>query len=385
MNLAKRKQDCCGCYACYNVCPVNAIDMCPDEEGFVYPIVNSDKCVGCNRCEMVCPMLHETTNVPMQIAYGCYAKNHEEQKSSSSGGVFAVLARAVFSAGGIVCGAVYDEKHAVYHIVTDSQTDLYYLKGTKYVQSRIEDVFKKIKDSLDQNIVVLFSGTPCQVVGLKMYLGKEYEKLLCVDLICHGVPSAEVWQRYLSKVADGNKVKKVTFRDKSQGISNITLNYHLDNGNVIKEKYTESLYMKGFIQNLFIRPSCFECRFKGSARSSDITIGDFWAVKEYHPDFYTCDGVSAVIINSEKGMSWFKKIGDDLNIVKSNLNEIACWNDNLIHSAKKNSKRYDFFKAWNNNELMELIHSLTENNEKVKKITLISKLKNMLNNALNHI
>lgn len=375
IGVLRHKEDCSGCHACFNACPVKAIEMLPDEEGFLYPIISQDKCIQCNKCKTVCPALYKQTKLPLQIAYGCYANKKEEHISSSSGGIFSVLARMVLSVNGIVCGAAYDDKQAAYHHIIHSEEDLYRLKETKYVQSRIGDVYKRIKNTLSQQRVVLFSGTPCQVAGLKGYLGKEFEKLICVDLICHGVPSPEVWQRYLKEIAGEKQVVRVTFRNKIQGISKITLDYHLDDGGIVKENYADSLYMKGFIQNLFVRPSCFKCKYKGIDRCSDLTIGDFWSVKEYHPEFYNENGVSAVIIHSEKGKIWFEKAKVDLYVVQATPKEVACWNESLLVPAAKNPRSEEFFAHWNDQKLMGLIERLTKDSKKEEQTAVITRLK----------
>jgi len=374
-NVLNQKEECCGCSSCYNICPVQAIEMQPDEEGFLYPTISEKKCIGCGKCKKVCPIIHKPPKLPLKLAYGCYAKKQEEQMESSSGGVFSVLARKVLLENGIVCGAAYDEKQLVFHLIIESENELSRLKGTKYVQSRIENVFTDIKKFLIQNRMVLFSGTPCQVAGLKSFLGKEYDKLICVDLICHGVPSPKVWEHYLKQISKGNKVEKVTFRNKSQGMDKITLDYYLNDGNIIKESYSESLYMKGFIQNLYVRPSCFECKFKGASRCSDLTIGDFWAVKEYHPKFHNNNGASAIIIHSEKGEKWMEKVEEDLYIVRSTIKEIACWNECLLESTVRNNRRKDFFSQWKDKELDNLLKELTTNYVRKEKLTALQKIK----------
>lgn len=382
MEIVEQKKDCCGCHACYNICPTQAIEMQQDEEGFLYPVILQDKCIKCNRCKNVCPVLNKPEDKPFQTAYGCYANKKEEQMTSSSGGIFSVLARKVLFEQGIVCGAAYDKTQAVYHLMIDSEEDLYRLKETKYVQSQIGDVFKTIKDKLGQEKMVLFSGTPCQVAGLKKYLGKDYENLLCIDLICHGVPSPEVWQRYRKEIANGKEIERVSFRNKTQGMSKITIDYYLSDGNVIKENYADSIYMKGFIQNLYVRPSCFECKFKGIKRCSDLTLGDFWSVKEYHPDFDNGNGISAVIVHSENGKKWIEKIKSDIHIVETTTKKIACWNENLLVSTVANPNRVKFFSQWNNQNLRDLIVTLTQQPIQKDKTTMYSRLKNRIKKRL---
>lgn len=376
------KADCSGCHACFSVCPVQAIEMRPDREGFLYPVISQEQCIHCDACKRACPSLHKPANLPLEKAYGCYAKDEAEHMTSSSGGFFAVLARRVLAENGLVCGAAFDENQAVCHVLIDSQEALVRLKETKYVQSTIGNTYRDIKAALKEKRKVLFSGTPCQVAGLKGYLGKEDENLICVDLICHGVPSPEIWQRYLREIAGGRKVERVTFRNKTQGVSKITLDYHLNDGSVVKENYSDSLYMKGFIQNLYVRPSCFACKYKGFKRCSDLTIGDFWSAREFHPQFFSENGVSAVIVHSKKGEAWLKKVAQELHIVRAKGKEVACWNENLLVCAAKNPKSEAFFAGIQNENLMELLGSLTQGYVKpeqpVQQPTLLSGLKRQI-------
>lgn len=203
------KEKCSGCEACVNICPKNCITMIEDKYGFRYPTVNQSQCSNCNLCESVCPIKKFNKEV-----YACYAKNKNEYMSSSSGGAFAVIARKVLTNGGLVCGAAFDENFNVKHMIISNLNDLYKLKGTKYVQSEIGSVYKDIKKYLDKRYQVLFSGTPCEVAGLKKYLKNEYSNLITVDLICHGVPSPKIWQDYLNEVKGVNKIKNVSFRNK---------------------------------------------------------------------------------------------------------------------------------------------------------------------------
>lgn len=356
--------------------------MQSDEEGFLYPVISQEKCIHCKKCENVCPILHKPVSFPMESAFGCYAKNKEEQMSSTSGGIFAVLARKILSEGGIVCGAAFNDNLEVAHIIIDDEKELYRIKGTKYVQSRIGNIFPKLKQVLEAEKKVLFSGTPCQVSGLKTYLGKEYENLLCVDLICHGVPSPEVWKRYLEEIAGENQIKNVIFRNKEAGSSITTIDYQLCNGEIKKEIYGESPYIKGFIQNLYIRLSCVSCQFKGTKRCSDMTIGDFWSIKEYHPEFSNDYGTSAVILHSKKGQQWFEKCNDDLESVKAKTREIAVWNECLEESTKYNPQRDLFFEKWKEKNVAELIKALNAEFPKTEletnKKTVFSKIRSLL-------
>lgn len=192
---------CSGCHACYNICPMHCITMQADNEGFLYPIIDSNLCIECGRCKNKCPINNIYNGNTIGKAYSCYSKNDLIRENSSSGGLFTLIAEYIISRGGIVFGVAFDEKLNVHHISVDNKEDLAKLRGSKYIQSSIGNAFKEVKDNLDKNRIVLFSGTPCQISGIKAYLGKEYDNLFLQDIICHGVPSPKVWQEYLSYIS----------------------------------------------------------------------------------------------------------------------------------------------------------------------------------------
>lgn len=356
-----KKEECSGCHACYNACSAKAIQMVSDEEGFLYPHVIEDKCLECGNCIKKCPAIHSTRTLNLDTAYACYAKDHNLHMQSSSGAVFALLANEIILQHGVVCGAAFDKDMKVVHLCVSDTKELKKLKTTKYVQSEIGSVYSEIKKYLEGNSKVLFAGTPCQVAGLKSFLGQEYAGLLTVDLICHGVPSPEVWKKYLSEIADGVPVSRMTFRNKEKGIEDVTLDYTLANGSVIKEKYGESPYIKGFISNLYLRPSCYHCKFKGIQRCSDITIGDFWGVKEYHSSVHNPYGTSAVIVHSITGKEFFDKIYHQLEVSDAKPMEIANWNRCLLEAVKEPEERAFFFVKWQELRIKDVVESLLIN------------------------
>lgn len=384
METVIEKQLCTGCHACFNACPVRAIRMEEDEEGFLYPLIDPQLCVDCGKCQAVCPVLTPVDRKGELASFACYAQDQEVHQSSSSGGVFALLAREVLAQGGYVCGAAFDRQFCVAHVIINDLCGIDTLKGSKYVQSKIGDVYREVEDKLKTGKTVLFSGTSCQVGGLKSYLGKDYEHLLTVDLVCHGVPSPGVWRAYLSSIAKNNKVVGVSFRNKSRGIHEATLDYSFENGSKYQEKYNESPYIKGFLKNLTLRPSCFECRFKGVKRCSDLTIGDFWAVKEFHPDMDNEQGVSAVIVHTKNGLEWFRKI-NGLTAEKTTAKKISCWNENLLLPAFRNSAREDFFRFFHESSVINALdrfaqegHLITPPTKKQVSEQLIGALKKWL-------
>ena len=384
MKILEHKEDCCGCSACYNSCPVNAIEMKYDQEGFWYPFINEELCIHCNKCKKVCPILKSIKKNKYEKVYLAYASNYAERMTSSSGGAFAVLANAVLVSGGIVCGACFNPDMEVEHIIISNQEELKKVKGTKYVQSNINNTFQQIEIALKQDKKVLFSGTPCQVAGLRAFLGQDYEKLTCVDLICHGVPSPEVWQDYMVSISTNKKVDYVNFRVKNTELKTTQIVYYMNDERSMIEEKNESLYMKGFIQNLYVRPSCFQCKFKGNNRLSDITIGDFWSAKEFHADIADEYGNSVLIVRTKKGQELLEQIKSELVIKSATIKEAATWNECLLESTKYNEKRQEFYQRWRTESLQLILEDLTriEIKSDSKEENLISKLRRKIKNII---
>ncbi len=334
---------CCGCFACFNICPHCCIEMKENEEGFLYPKVDSSACVKCGFCERVCPVLHPVKKTRSIAVYAAYRNDFDKRMESASGGIFSLLAEKIIENGGIVYGAAFDENMMVSHIAVKQNDDLKLLKGSKYIQSAIGFSFKEIKKALEAGIFILFSGTPCQVAGLSGFLGKEYDNLLKVSVICHGVPSPGLWRAYIDEKFGSNIVKAMSFRNKTDGMSNAVLDYTLSDGSIVKEKYRDSIWQKGYTQNLFLRESCYQCRFKGYPAGNDITIGDFWGLQSIHPEFYDEYGVSAVLLNTIKGEKWFKMIKNDCTFIQVRAKDVEIGNESLIKPAKRNTRRKVFF------------------------------------------
>lgn len=310
-----KKEDCCGCGACYEACNKHAIIMKEDNEGFVYPEVNEQSCTQCGLCEKVCPFMGKYENKCIDtLMYAAYVKNENERINSSSGGIFGVIAQYVIQQGGVVCGAAYDENFGVSHILIDNVEDLYKLKGSKYLQSDNQGEFGKIKGQLLNGRSVLYSGTACQVAALKKFLGKNYDNLLTIDVLCHGVPSPKLWKKYIHELEmeHQSKVKTVNQRGKENGWKTFSMAIQFENGSQLLEKFTNNSYMKLFLSNICLRPSCYHCQYKEMNRPSDFTIGDYWGVDKQIPTMDDDKGTSLIKINTSKGKEVFERIKDEI-------------------------------------------------------------------------
>ena len=361
------KVNCSGCTACYAVCPQSAIEMKLDEEGFKYPWVDKNRCVECGLCNSVCPILNKRKiGEENTSGYIVQNKNDSIRLKSTSGAAINAIAEYVISCGGVVFGCEFSDDRVCRHTMATDISDLGKFQGSKYVQSELGDCFKSIKEQLDADKKVLFIGMPCQVAGLESYIKRNKENLYLMDLACHGVPSPGVWKRYLKEQFGSNKVISMQFRNKTRGINDVTLDYTLTNGSVFREHYKESSYIQGFINNYYVRPSCFECKFKGIDRCSDITIGDFWSLKEFHPEMLNQYGVSSVIIHSKKGERWFKDCLDQLIYCVAKTEEIAIWNESLINTIDKDHYRNQFYEMWNNKKIEEIVYELNQSKIKTR-------------------
>lgn len=338
MITIRNKADCCGCEACVQKCSHNCINFTIDKEGFYYPKVNQDLCVDCGVCDTVCPVINQSDETKPVEVFAAKCTDDEIRLKSSSGGLFSSLAEYVLSEGGVVFGAVYDQDWNVKHISVDDVSDLPLLRGSKYIQSRIGDSFAKARNFLRAGRLVLFVGTACQIAGLKLFLKKEYDNLLAVDVVCHGVPSRKVWQRFVKHLVKSAKnenkvaeVESVSFRDKSFSWKHYS--------SVLTVKVAEkrkqislSRFMEGFVKDLYLRPSCYACPSKKGKCTSDITLGDFWGIENIYPEFDDDKGASLVLINSPAGKIAFEKLHTEN--IKSDYNKALKCNKSLEHSAK---------------------------------------------------
>lgn len=302
-------------------------------------------------------------------AYACYIKDEEELKKSTSGGVFFVLARKVILENGVVFGAAFSENHGVRHIMAETLSELELIRKSKYVQSRIGNSYIKAKEYLEKGRKVLFSGTPCQIAGLRSFLGKEYDHLFLVDLICHGVPSEKILQEHIERLEDTKgKILRMQFRDKHNGWSNITVSYQTEKEKQYVEGYDDA-YFYGFDNYYFLRPSCYECKFRGLKSGADITIGDYWGIQKEHPDFWNDNGISAVILKSKKGIEAFEECKEDFVYRESTVAKIANYNILVTAAVGKKKGRELFFKEYlkNKRDLFEVYDAM---NRKLKHINI---------------
>lgn len=357
------KDNCCGCGACINICPKQCISFKEDNEGFLYPSVDAKDCINCNLCNRVCPYNDiPTKRMPVTI-YAAKHKDDDIRLNSSSGGIFTSLAEKVINQGGIVFGAQFDKNWNVIHSYTDNIIELSKYRGSKYVQSNTLFTYQEAKSFLDKNKLVLYSGTPCQILGLKKFLRKEYSNLITVDFVCHGVPSPKVWQLYINNITLNSTITDIKFRNKEKGWRNYTLYIKTNN---TEFKYSmddnQSSYMKGFLNELYLRPSCHNCIAKGFTSGSDFTIADYWWIHNIKPEIDDNKGISLVYINSIKGKSLF----NGLNIEKIETNntkdikEAYLFQGAVSESAIANKNRDNFFAFVNGENVSTIIENYTK-------------------------
>lgn len=312
--------DCCGCGACSQRCPKSCISMIEDSEGFKYPNINTKQCINCGLCEKVCPILNEPQTIEPIECWAMKNKDTSIVENSSSGGVFTFLAEQILNLNGIICGALFDENWNVYHGLVETKEDLKKLRTSKYVQSNTTEIMKSVETLLKSGRIVLFSGTPCQVAGLKLFLRKEYDNLYLIDIVCHGVPSPKIWNMYLDEITGGNtnKISSINFRDKSTGWSNYSVKITCNN-KTIKQKYQDHPYMQLFLNDFNIRPCCYICHFKNHKSFADLTIGDYWGINNIQNFTNDDTGVNLVMVRTVKGLQLIKN-KDNLLVKQTNSN-----------------------------------------------------------------
>lgn len=340
-----RKEDCCGCTACYSICPKNAITMQVDDMGFKYPVIDTDLCVDCGLCDKVCDFRHPVSAQLQQrylqpLVYMVRHKDMQEVQTSRSGAMFIALSDYLFQQGGVVYGVGYSDHFKVVHKRVTNKKECLELKGSKYVQSDLTTVFRQVLQDLKADIPVLFSGTPCQTAGLDSFIPSKYKtNLYLCDIVCHGTPSPFIWNDYLNywEKKKGLPVSVVDFRDKTKGWkAHFESFVFADQSKVIVRTFTDLFY-----KHLMFRPSCRVCRYTDTRRPSDITIADFWGWQKVDPEFNADDkGCSLVLVQTDKGKRLFDMVSLDLNFREAPLEK--CLQPNLQYPSVF-SEQYDVF------------------------------------------
>jgi NAD-dependent dihydropyrimidine dehydrogenase PreA subunit len=399
------KEYCCGCGACVEICPRHCISFHNDKEGFKYPRVNIVECIDCHLCEKVCPVTNQADPQKPLSVYAAKNTNEEELLRSSSGGIFILLAKLVLHHGGVVFGAKFDKNWDVIHAYAETEEEAQAFMGSKYVQSHIGNTYSQAKNFLKQGRKVLFSGTPCQIAGLKRFLGKDYDNLLTVDVICHGVPSPKVWQRYLDEIK-GNAFKRektfnyphatgtptdvqiesIFFRDKRTGWKKYSFTLSLvetlvdgkKNTTSLSHKYHEDPYMKLFLRDLILRPSCYQCPAKGGKSQSDLTIADFWRVENFYPDLVDEYGVGLMVIKSGKGLQATSSL--QLELQKVSFEDAIAGNPMYMNSVSEPQNRKKCFRLLNyTNKSLDMVLEI------LYRQPLITRIKQKINKLLRQI
>lgn len=353
------QMQCTGCSACAALCPKKCITMERNEEGFLVPIVNYDVCINCGMCRNNCPVANKPAddNKAPQ-AYAVINKDEKTRLSSSSGGVFSLIAQEIISRGGVVFGAAFDEKFNVQHIAIETIEEIEKLQGSKYVQSNVENVYEQVRDYLENGRWVLFSGTPCQISGLKAFLRKEYENLITQDFICHGVPSPLVWEKYVEyreKIA-GAKSSKISFRAKDEGWKRYSVSFLFENDTEYRKVLTDDYYMQGFLGHLYLRNSCHDCSFKQMHRESDLTLADFWGIEKVLPEMNDDKGTSLILVHSIKGKELLDEIKENMISQKVAFEDSIKENRSYLISCQSSLFRKQFFSSIHKKRIDKLIN-----------------------------
>ena len=372
------KKLCTGCTTCASICPKKAITLVEDNNGFKYPVIDKDKCIDCGLCKKRCPVLNTKENNSINECYIGYNKDDKEKEKASSGAIFSLIANYILDNNGIVVGAAFDKNNKLKHIAVEAKKELDKLKGSKYLQSDLDNIFTFIKENIKER-KILFVGTPCQVAGLKSIINNK--NLLCMDIICHGVPSPKLFKKYIKEleIDNNDKLLNYNFRDKSTGWDTYS------NTATFKNKKNSELasnnkYMKLFLSDIALRESCYDCNFKLGNKYSDITLGDFWGVQNCYPEMYNKKGVSAIIINTDLGKEVFENIKDNIEYKNCKLEEIIVGNPSLKVSSKEPKNRDVFFKELDNKAINYLCNKYKKKTSIVRRI--LGKVKRIIKNII---
>lgn len=347
------KRACYGCSACAIACARGAISLCPDKEGFLYPVLDSARCVDCGACEKVCPIGKENPIRREQEAFAVQAKNRDVLDASASGAAFSLIAKQALDRGAWVCGCVFSDDWKATHVVTRDERVFRKMLGSKYVQSDMSDCFREIRRLLKEGQEVVFSGTPCQVAGLNAFLGSKYDSLLTIDLICHGVPSQKLLDDYLDSQGGLSAIGELSFRDKK-------LNGWCSNGSIVRKvrgkrlvsrtsPYNDTYYNLFYLANSVSRETCYECVYSSQSRVSDLTIGDYWNADSAGLDFEFQLGTSIVLSNSSKGREAVESIASEAYIQATDIAHAVLGNGNLSKPCNRPPERDEVYAAISDN------------------------------------
>lgn len=339
-------EKCSGCTACQTACPRQCISMTADGEGFLYPQVDTQRCVDCGLCVKVCPFHNPSPPARPAEVLAARSDDEDARLASSSGGIFTLMAEKVIAGGGVVFGAAFTNDWQVEIVPTDSINGLARFRGSKYLQARMGDSLRTAKRLLREGRKVMFCGTPCQIAGLRHYLGKDYDNLLAVDFVCHGVPSPKVWAKYLKEITGGGetKVRDVKFRDKRGGWKRYSVTIAYADGAATRTAssfYGRNPYMRAFLSDLILRPSCYNCQAKCGRSGSDITIADYWGIEQVHPQMDDDRGTSLLLIHTAKGKAALDT--SRMTAVPSAYADAVRFNPAIEKSATAHPHRADFF------------------------------------------
>lgn len=334
------KSKCCGCFACYNICPNNSIIKTYDEIGHIYMDINRANCIKCEKCKKVCPVNNKKDKKYPLKCYAGWSKNVKERITSTSGGIASSLSNYIIKNKGIVYGAAYDKSLGVNHIRINNIKDVYKLKGTKYVHSWINNSYKQAREDLENGKTVLFIGTPCQISGLKNYLPHKFDNLFTIDIVCHGVPPQQLFKEHIENIVCNIKNCKISFRDND----GYRLKIFKDDILIYNKQMMQDNYFRGFITSLYNRYSCNECMFCNEMRVSDLTIGDFWGLGELEEFKYDSkNGVSLILINTETGNKLIERCKNNIFLQERKIEEAFLKNAPLNGSITAH-KRYMYFR-----------------------------------------
>lgn len=365
------RYECTGCSACAQSCPSKCITMKADIEGFLIPSVNKG-CVECHLCEKVCPVLNRkrVEKLPLKTFIG-YNDKEKIRLISSSGGVFSLLAEWILQEGGVVFGAAFDEDYNVTHQkIEGSDNGIERLYGSKYVQSTIGTAYIDAEKHLKENRTVLFSGTPCQISGLKGFLRKTYENLITVDVLCHGVVGSEIWQAYIREMEReyGSAVKHISFRQKDDGWKKYALKICFENKQQYVKEHHFDTYMQFFLNNVALRQSCYRCAAKKNGSSADITIGDAWGIEKYAPKMNDDKGASLIIVRSEKGLHVLSEIKTKMTVQEGKPEELLASHPEISIPCNPAAMRPSFYRKLKKGYSIQEMKRLTSRPTKIERL-----------------